>query len=97
MWTHLRRVHSSNIEQQGGAFHVPIHDLLDTLETTHERLDFLLAGDLHGRRDLQQEGMHGIAQLVRRYGEELVAGPELLLQFGNPRAQAGFVVREAAL
>jgi hypothetical protein len=34
---------------------------------------------------------------VGRYGEELVAGPKLLLQFGNPRAQAGFVVWETAL
>jgi hypothetical protein len=60
-------------------------------------LNSLLASDLHGRGDLQQQRVHGIAQLVGRYGEELVAGLKLLLQFGNPRAQAGFVVREIAL
>jgi hypothetical protein len=41
--------------------------------------------------------MHGIAQLVGRYGEELVAGLKQLLQLGNPRAQASFGVRETAL
>jgi hypothetical protein len=96
MRTHLG-IHSSDIEEQGGALHVAIHDLLDAFETADERLDFLLTGDLHGRGDLQQQGMHGIAQLVGRYGEELVAGLKLLLQLRNPGAQARFVFRETAL
>jgi hypothetical protein len=97
MRSHLGGIHSSDIEQQRGTLYITIHDLLDTLKTADERLNLLVTCDLHGRGDLQQQGVHGIAQLVGRYGEELVAGPKLLLQFGNPRAQAGFVVRETAL
>ena len=96
MRTHLRGIHSSDIEEQGGTLYVAIHDLLDAFETADERIDFLLTGDLHSRGDLQQQGMHRIAQLMGRYGEELVAGLKLLLQLRNPSAQAGFVFRETA-
>jgi len=97
MRAHLRGIHSSDIEEQRCPLYISIHDLLDTLETAYEGLHFLLTRDLYGCGDLQQKGVHGIAQLVRRYGEELVADLKLLLQFGNARAESGFVIRETAL
>src|SRR3569833_101314 len=56
-------------QQQGGAFHISVNDVLNTLEAPGQRCCALLVCQLQGRRDLQQEGMHGIAQLVRRDGE----------------------------
>lgn len=53
---------------------------LQALEAAGERIFALLAGDLHGGGHLQQQGMHGIAQLMGRDGEELVARLKQLLQ-----------------
>jgi hypothetical protein len=76
---HPQRVHPSDIEQQRSSLYISIHYVLNPLETTDERSGPVLTRNLHCGGNLQQQGMHGIAELVSGDREEFVASLELLL------------------
>lgn len=73
-------VQPRQIQQKRGPLQVTIDDLLDTLQPRNERGGALPARDLKRGRNLEQERVHRIAQLMRGDGEEFVAHPERLLE-----------------
>jgi hypothetical protein len=89
-------VHPPDIEQQGRTLYISINNVLNAFQAASQGCGALLARQLESRRHLQQQGMHGVAQLVSCYGEEFVARLEELLEICDPRPQAGLGVRETA-
>ena len=99
-------IQPGDVQQERGALDVDIDDVADSLETRHQDLQPIAFRDSERCHDLQEQGVHRIAEFVRGDRKQIVACEDLhskvlhfllkVLHFGRRhRAVRGSQIAEA--